>query len=168
MKLKKIFYTVVSFAVVFLVGYGLFIVYENVRLNDRIAHEGLFKTDSIYTNRKYKIKIINDIQKPNTVVVYNKPDTILRNIVENDTIITGVTITENQISIEKIDAKGIVCIDTYKIDPDRVKKIEINNKGQLQFTTTKPFWLFCKKQLKWIVPIGCILVGVVIGGAVTK
>ena len=164
---KKILKYCICLIVCVSVGYGLIYAYRNITLSDRIANGGLYKTDSVYTNRPYELKEIENIQKPNKVVVY-QVDTLIRNQVEKDTIITGVTITENQLSIEKITPKGLIFIDTYNLKFDDIKKVEINNKGQLQVINKKPLFRFFKKQAKWVVPVGLILVGVIIGGAVSK
>ena len=168
MNYKKLIYTVVCILLCSFVGLLAFRLYENVVLKVSLAHEGYFKTDSAFTNKEYKIKVIHDIQKPNKVLVYNKPDTVLRKKIEHDTIIAGVTVTDKQISIERITPKGIALIDTYNINHDYIKSSQINNKGQLQLTYKKPFWIFCKKQLKWIVPVGCVIIGGVAGVILSK
>lgn len=136
-----------------------FNAYKRMLISNQVAKSGIYKTDSIYTNRQYHLKVIPVPVKPVKVLVYNKPDTVLRHQVEKDTIITGITIQKGILSVEKIDARGIVHIDSYPIDLSNIRRIDIGNTGKVGITNKPVFFQWLRKEAKWVIPVGCVLAG---------
>ena len=96
--------------------------------------------DTVYVSKPYKIEEIKKehIEKPATVYVYPE-DTILRNVVEQKNIITGINIRRGNIfnktdfiKIDKISPLGIITSNEYKMPPLRLIKIDLNGGMQVK------------------------------------
>lgn len=70
-------------------------------------------------------------EKPVEVIKYLKPDTILRNQVENEKIILNVKNDRKNLEVSTISTKGIVSTQIYHL-PKLFYTIEIDNSGDVR------------------------------------
>lgn len=94
------------------------------------------KPDTVFVDRPYKEIVIKEVEKevPKTVVVY-KIDTVYREQIEKDTLITAVEITEEIAKIHTITPKGIPLIQEYPMP--EFKHIQIDHEGNTKIKRKK-------------------------------
>jgi hypothetical protein len=89
------------------------------------------KTDTVYVDKvKTDTITIVKVTKPKTTYIY-LPDTARRKRAEATTIITGVTISPREVSIERIDTAGVVSVDTHTL-PQTLDTMLINGQGEAE------------------------------------
>lgn len=69
--------------------------------------------------------------KPVEVIKYLKPDTILRNQVENEKIILDIKNDKKKLSVTTIDTKGMIFTDIYNL-PKFAYSFKIDNSGDVK------------------------------------
>ena len=123
------------------------------------------KTDTIHTNTVYKeIRIEpKEIAVPYEVKVY-KTDTIYREQLENDTLISSVVIDKKKAEIHTLTPSGTPHINTYPIKD--FSQIQINHKGQANIKLQKHPKR--KKALKWIERVGFFVGGALVSNQTLK
>lgn len=94
-------------------------------------------TDTVFVDKPYKEIIIKKVEVPVTVTIY-QTDTIYRERLERDTLITFVEITPKHASIHTITPLGKPSINTYPIED--FSNLKINHKGGLKSRKRKRFW----------------------------
>jgi hypothetical protein len=95
------------------------------RFTEKTEHPGNFvKTDTVHVK---EIKTIQPIQNnfPTKLIIQEKTDTLYRDKVEKETIITGVKIEGNTVTIQKISPSGEKTEEVHKIEEG--SKVEIDN-----------------------------------------
>jgi hypothetical protein len=97
----------------------------------------LTTTDTLYIDRPYKVEVIKEVEVPQIVRVYQR-DTVYRNQLEKDTLITFVEITPKEAHIHTITPLGKPTINTYPIEDYSL--LQINHKGSLKRRRKKRFW----------------------------
>ena len=115
------------------------------------------KTDTIHTNTVYKEVIIQpkEIAIPYEVKVY-RVDTVFREKLENDTLISSVVITPKEVKIHTLTPSGLPLINTYPIKD--FNQITIAHDGQTSIKLPKHPKR--KKTLKILSKIGLFVGGV--------
>ena len=89
------------------------------------------KTDTVFIDKvKTDTITIVKVTKPKTTYIY-LPDTARRKRAEATTIITGVTISPREVSIERIDTAGVVTVDTHTL-PQTLDTMLINGQGEAE------------------------------------
>lgn len=74
------------------------------------------KNPITYTNpSEYQFKPIFKPQKPDTVIQWLKPDTVLRKEIEAGPVVVKVETRDRWLGIQTIDTKGIISEEKYKI-----------------------------------------------------
>lgn len=122
--------------------------------------------DTVFVDRPYKEIVVKEVEKvvPKTVVVY-KADTIYRQQIEKDTLITGVEITNEIAKIHTITPKGIPIVREYPMP--EFKQITIDHEGNTQIKRKrKPKRL--KNTLQTIGLSASFLGGVYLGIKISK
>ena len=72
---------------------------------------------------------------PKTIIIQEKADTVYRDRVENETIITGVEVKGNEVIVDKVDTAGVRTKEIHKIDEG--SKVKIDSKGFEERKRTK-------------------------------
>lgn len=123
------------------------------------------KTDTIHTNTVYKeIKIEpKEIAVPYEVKIY-KTDTVYREQLENDTLISSVVLNKKQAEIHTLTPSGTPLINTYPVK--NFSQIQINHKGQANIKLQKHSKRI--KALKWLGRIGLFVGGTFIGSQIKQ
>lgn len=109
------------------------------------VHEfrNIVTTDTIYIDKPYKEIVIKEIEVevPKTVYIY-KRDTIYREILEKDTLISSIEIDRQTATIHTITPLGIPQIKEYNLPPFR--QLRIDHEGNFAITpqkrNRKKFW----------------------------
>jgi hypothetical protein len=91
------------------------------------------KIDSVPYIKPIAPKITNNY--PQTILIQEKVDTVFREKAETDTIITGVKINGNKITIQKISPDGVKTEQTHTIETG--SKVEIDSKNFNEKKQTK-------------------------------
>lgn len=94
-------------------------------------------TDTIYVDRPYKIEVIKEVEVPVKVVVYQR-DTIYREKLEQDTLITFLSISPKLAEIHTLTPTGKPSVAHYPIED--FTHLDINHKGKLKTKKKKQFW----------------------------
>ena len=110
-------------------------------------------TDTIYIDRPYKIEVIKEVEVPVKVVVYQR-DTIYREKLEKDTLITFLSISPKLAEIHTLTPTGKPSVAHYPIED--FTHLDINHKGKLKTKRKKQLW----KNLE---RIGIFTCGVFVG-----
>ena len=123
------------------------------------------KTDTIHTNTIYKeIRIEpKEIAVPYEVKIY-KTDTVYREQLENDTLISSVVIDKKKAEIHTITPSGTPLINTYPVKDFNQIRITHDGRTAIQL----PKHPKRKKALKWIERIGLITSGIIISKKASK
>ncbi|MDC3220640.1 hypothetical protein OAT71_02380 [Flavobacteriales bacterium] len=120
--------------------------------------KNLVKTDTVYVNKPYKVIEIKEVAKPVRVEVY-KRDTVLREKLIQDTLITGIEIKKKEIRIHRLTPLGIVLIDEYNIQD--VTGMTLNYEGKLEVKKKKR-----RKLWRNLERIGLVAGGIWLGNAI--
>lgn len=117
----------------------------------------LTTTDTIYVDRPYKEIVIKEVEVevPVAVKVY-KMDTLYRNQIEKDTLITSVEITPKLVHIHVLTPKGVPMIHHYNLEG--YQSLKINHEGELLINESKRL-----KRLRCIKNVGFLISGFIIG-----
>lgn len=96
--------------------------------------------DTVYVDKPYEVKVVEyrDRAVPVQVKVY-PPDTLLRDTLERQDIITQVRLTKRVLTIDRIDPKGITFSEQYSL-PEQLHKlhsIRIDHLGQVEVKPRK-------------------------------
>jgi hypothetical protein len=91
-------------------------------------------TDTVFVNRPYKEVVIKEVLKPQTVYVY-RTDTVIRKIIERDTLISSLELTPRLARIHTITPKGVPMIKEYKL-PD-FRSLSIDHEGKMGIKKVK-------------------------------
>lgn len=86
-------------------------------------------TDTIYVDKPYKVEVIKEVEVPVRVTIY-QTDTIYRERLEKDTLITFVSITPKVAEIHTLTPKGKPSIALYPIQD--FTHLNINHKGNIK------------------------------------
>lgn len=116
----------------------------------------LTTTDTIYIDKPYKVEVIKEVEVPKIVRVYHT-DTILREKLVKDTLITFLEITPKLAYIHTLTPSGIPSINTYPIEG--YSQLQINHKGQIKRRRMKRFW-------KSVERVGLFVGGVLLGKSI--
>jgi hypothetical protein len=96
------------------------------------------KPDTVYIAKPYKVKVVEyrDRAVPAQVKVY-PTDTLLRDTLEQQPLITEVQVKRRQLTIARIDPKGEVTSDHYPL-PKHLHSLTIDHAGHVAIRTKKP------------------------------
>lgn len=83
---------------------------------DHLEAQRPAKPDTVFVNKPYKVEVIKyrDRAVPVQVKVY-QPDTVLRDTMVHDTLISAIKLRKKQLVIDRIDPKGIVYSNKYPL-----------------------------------------------------
>jgi len=113
-------------------------------------------TDTIYVDKSYQEIVIKEVEviRPTTVYVY-KTDTVFRQQLEKDTLISGIEITPKIAKVHTITPKGLPLVKEYPLLP--YKHISLDYEGNMSIKQKKH-----PKRRKFFKQLGQI--GIFIGG----
>jgi hypothetical protein len=100
------------------------------------------KTDTIYAKQPYKIDTLKIKSPPEKVIIY-KHDTLIRKVVERDTLILSIRKRANRLEVDRISTNGMIQTETHKLG--FWNGYAINHKGNVRIKR--------HKVLKWCVGI---------------
>jgi len=100
------------------------------------------KTDTIYAKQPYKIDTLRVKSPPEKVIIY-KHDTVIREIVERDTLILSIRNKKKRIEVDRIAPNGLIQTEVHKLG--FLNTYSINHKGNVKIKRYK--------AAKWIVGI---------------
>ena len=121
------------------------------------------QTDTIYVNKPYKEIVIQEVEveKPVKVFVY-RTDTVYRERIELDTLITSVQITPRVAKIHTITPEGLPMIKEYPLP--QFREIIIDHQGNMKVKRKKrrrKFWRTMER-------VGIFAGGILIGKRLTQ
>lgn len=122
-------------------------------------------TDTIYVDKPYKEIVIKEVEViiPTTVYVY-KTDTVFRQKLEKDTLISGIEITPKKAKIHTITPRGLPLIKEYPLLP--YQRFSLDYEGNLSIQQKKHPKR--KKFFKTLGKIGIFVGGVWVGQRMQK
>lgn len=150
MAFYKIKHIIIGITISFL---SILFLFPN-HLNTRRINEVI--RDTIYIDKPYKVEVIKEVEVPKIVRVYHT-DTILREKLVKDTLITFLEITPKQAHIHTLTPSGKPSINTYPIED--YTQLQINHKGQIKRRRKKRFW-------KSVERVGLFVSGVLLGKSI--
>jgi len=100
------------------------------------------KTDTIYAKQPYKIDTLKIKSPPEKVIIY-KHDTLIRKVVERDTLILSIRKRLNRLEVDRISTNGMIQTESHKLG--FWTGYSINHKGNVRIKR--------HKVLKWCVGI---------------
>ena len=111
-------------------------------LNVRTKEVYVNKTDTIYAKQPYKIDTLKIKSPPEKVIIY-KHDTLIRKVVERDTLILSIRKRLNRLEVDRISTNGMIQTETHKLG--FWNGYSINHKGNVRIKR--------HRALKWVVGI---------------
>jgi hypothetical protein len=127
----------------FLVGLGfatvIWLILPVKNWNNSSTANSQIITDTIYVDRPYMEVVVQKIEVPKKVFVY-LTDSVFREGIEKDTLITGLEITPSLAQIHTITPKGLSIIREYPLP--KYRELKIDHQGQLRVKRKKhkKFW----------------------------
>ncbi len=117
-------------------------------------------TDTVFVDRPYEKVVIKKIEvvKPVKVYIYER-DTVYRQKIERDTLITALELSPKLAKIHTITPMGLPLVRAYPIQ--EFKQIDIDHKGSTKIKKAKHPRR--KKVLKVLVKAGVFIGGVFVG-----
>ena len=100
------------------------------------------KTDTIYSKQPYKIDTLKIKSPPEKVIIY-KHDTLIRKVVERDTLILSIRNKKKRIEVDRISPNGLIQTEVHKLG--FFNTYSINHKGNVKIKR--------HRVLKWTVGI---------------
>ncbi|MBL4898807.1 MAG: hypothetical protein JKX76_04050 [Colwellia sp.] len=121
------------------------------------------QTDTIYVDKPYREIVIKkvEVEKPVKVFIY-KTDTVYRERIERDTLITSVELTPKLAKIHTITPQGLPMINEYPIM--EYKEIKIDHDGNMMVKRKKgrrKFWRTMER-------VGVFIAGFYVGKQLAK
>ena len=143
----------------------LLLVEKGYYSSSQSSYVNPIKTDTIHTNTVYKeIRIEpKEIAIPYEVKIY-KTDTVYREELEKDTLISSVVINKKKAEIHTLSPSGTPLINSYPVK--NFSQIQINHKGQANIKLQKHPKR--KRMLKWIERVVLITSGLLIQKSIQK
>jgi len=113
--------------------------------------------DTLYVDRPYKEIMIKEIEVevPVTVTIY-QTDTVYRQLIEHDTLITSVEITPKMASVHTLTPLGVPMIQHYNFEG--FQTLQINHEGVLTVADMKR-----QKKLRNLERAGMLIGGILLG-----
>ncbi|MBL4753235.1 MAG: hypothetical protein JKY52_06530 [Flavobacteriales bacterium] len=123
----------------------------------------IIQTDTIYVDKPYKEIIIKEVEveKPVKVYIY-KTDTVYRERIERDTLITSVELTPRLAKIHTITPEGLPLITEYPLPEHR--DIKIDHKGNMEVKRKRRRRKFWRRMER----VGILVGGTLIGSRLAK
>lgn len=100
------------------------------------------KTDTVYSKQPYKIDTLKIKSPPEKVIIF-KVDTVIREIVERDTLILSIRNKRKKIEVDRIAPNGLIQTEVHKLG--FLNTYSINHKGNVKIKR--------HRLLKWTVGI---------------
>ena len=97
-------------------------------------YQKVIQTDTVYVDKPYKVIKIKEVEKPVKVTVF-KTDTVYREKLIQDTLITHIEIDPKYAKIHTITPEGVPLIKDYPLSS--FDKIDINHQGSIQIKKRK-------------------------------
>ena len=91
-------------------------------------------TDTIYINKPYERIVVQKIEVPREVLIYRR-DTIFREQMEKDTLISGLQFTPRKLTLHSITPEGQPLVKKYPLAAFR--ELKVDHKGNLQIKKVK-------------------------------
>ena len=125
-------------------------------------YENVVHIDTVFVDKPYEVIEIKEIEKPVKITVY-KTDTIYREKLIQDTLITHLEIEPKYAKIHTLTPEGIPLIKDYPLPS--FERINIDHEGDIQIKEKK-----VKRQKFWrnAERIGLIVGGIWIGNQINK
>ena len=121
----------------------------------------IVQTDTVFIDKPYKVIELKEVEKPIKVTIY-KTDTIYRDQLIQDTLITFIEIQPKLAKVHTLTPQGLPLIKDYPLPPT-FQKIQINHQGDVNITSKKikhqKFWRNAER-------IGLVLGGVWLGNTI--
>jgi len=92
------------------------------------------KTDTIYAKQPYKIDTLKIKSLPEKVIIY-KHDTLIRKVVERDTLILSIRKRLNRLEVDRISTNGMIQTERHKLG--FWTGYSINHKGNVRIRRYK-------------------------------
>ena len=119
----------------------------------------VIKTDTVYVNKPYKEIVIKEveIEKPVKVLIY-KTDTVFRQKLERDTLISGVKLNLDKATIHSITPNGVPLVKVYSLK--QFSEAKIDHKGNLKVSRKKNRHKALRRNLnRAVIFIGGFIIG---------
>ena len=87
------------------------------------------KTDTVYSKQPYKIDTLKIKSPPEKVIIY-KHDTLIRKVVERDTLILSIRNKKKRIEVDRISPNGLIQTEVHKLG--FFNTYSINHKGNVK------------------------------------
>ena len=111
-------------------------------LNVKIKTVEVPKVDTVYAKQPYKIDTLKIKSPPEKVIIF-KTDTVIREVLERDTLILSIRNKKKRIEVDRIAPNGLIQTEVHKLG--FMNTYSINHKGNVKIKRYK--------VAKWIVGI---------------
>ena len=122
------------FAAIFAIAFG----FQTLHVKTVIVE--VPKVDTVYAKQPYKIDTLKIKSPPEKIIIF-KTDTIIRNLVETDTLILSIRNKQKRIEVDRIAPNGLIQTEVHKLG--FLNTYSINHKGNVKIKRYK--------AAKWIV-----------------
>jgi hypothetical protein len=121
--------------------------------------------DTVYVSKAVPKVVVHEVQVPHEVKVYVR-DTLYRERICDTTLVAGVELQSNRLTITKLDVDGQARQDIHHIRIMDYAHMSIDHAGRLEAKPKRMFWHKLGKALGTTAKVGGgILIGVFLGKA---
>ena len=124
------------FAAIFAIAFG----FQTLHVKTVIVE--VPKVDTVYAKQPYKIDTLKIKSPPEKVIIF-KTDTVIREVLERDTLILSIRNKKKRIEVDRIAPNGLIQTEVHKLG--FMNTYSINHKGNVKIKRYK--------VAKWIVGI---------------
>jgi hypothetical protein len=150
-----------------LVLFGLMIFYQ-VKQPEASPPAIIAKPDTVYSDKPIIPVAVASKAIPAKVAIH-KADTVARQQLEKQTIVTGIRKARDKLEVQKMDPLGIAVQEDYPLpEPELIKEIRIDTSGNVEVISEDPKKANRRKRFKKIGNTVLVAVAFVVGVLIAK